>query len=167
MSLRERRFLRPILSFNHMKRSQRLNTILLLANEAERQAAEAYQLVNKVLLEEVQKYQDLCDYYTEYEAFFNRSHSLVNACDISRQRSFLIQLTDAKLQQNQVIFQRRTLVESKKIIWQKAHLKRLAMADLIQRIKADEDRALSKKEEKMLDEWYLQSSSTNENRSRL
>ncbi len=141
-----------------MSRSKRLQLVLELAQSTEDKASEAYEMANGLYQSDVKKLEELCGYYDEYEHTFSNSPRCMRAEEIVRQRGFLMQLSDAKAQQTQIIAQRKKIADLKKSAWQKAHLKRRAMSDLIARLKVDEEKLLSRKEEKMLDEWFIQSS---------
>lgn len=141
-----------------MSRATRLQIVLELADTAESKAANAYEMANKLLREDEGKLEELCSYYDDYESLFAGSPAQMRVDDIARQRGFLIQLTEAKKQQYQVIEQRKKIAETKQAAWQKTYIKRRALSDLIDRLKADEEKSLSKKEEKMLDEWFTQTS---------
>jgi flagellar FliJ protein len=139
-----------------MSRSKRLNLVLDLAERKERKAAEAFELARRLWLEDQEKMADLQRYYSDYELAFTQPAARMRAQDIAQQRGFLTQLADALRQQQQVVDRRRNIADSKQTDWQSTRLKRRALDDLIVRLKADEQRALTRKEEKMLDEWFTQ-----------
>lgn len=142
-----------------MSRSKRLNLVLDIAERKENKAAEAFELARRLWLEDQEKMQDLQKYYSDYELAFTRPAARLRAQDIAQQRGFLTQLAEALRQQQQVVDRRRSIADNKQSDWQSARLKRRALEELIDRIKADEARALTRKEEKMLDEWFAQSRS--------
>lgn len=141
-----------------MKRSERLGVVLDLATKTADKAAEVVAKVRQQLLAEEQKLEDLRRYYNEYEKVFSTQQTAIRALDMARQRAFLGQLTQAQQQQLVVIDQRRGLLAAKQKIWQVAHLKQQAIAQLIERLKKDENLALTRKEEKRLDEFTQQAS---------
>jgi flagellar FliJ protein len=139
-----------------MSRSKRLNLVLDLAERRENKAAEAFEMARRLWLDDQEKMQDLQRYYSDYESAFTRPNARLRAQDIAQQRGFLTQLAEALRQQQQVVERRRSIADAKQSDWQKARLKRRALEELIERIKSDERRALTRKEEKMLDEWFAQ-----------
>lgn len=139
-----------------MSRSKRLNLVLDLAGRKENKAAEAFEMARRLWTEDQEKMQDLQRYYNDYEHAFTRPAARMRAQDIVQQRGFLTQLAEALRQQQQVVDHRRSIADNKQSDWQSARLKRRALEELIGRLKADEQRALTRKEEKMLDEWFAQ-----------
>lgn len=138
------------------KRAQRLTLVLELAERTEQQAAQAYEMARKVWQEDVQKLRDLELYCTEYEASISTAQVVRRAQDMLRDRGFLQQIYRARQQQEAVLSQRESLCEQKKQLWHQAHLKHRALRNLIQRMREDEQKALNRKEEKLLDEWFSQ-----------
>lgn len=142
-----------------MSRAKRLVIVLNLAERTEQQAAQASELARRLWQEDQHKLEDLCQYYADYEASFAGSSACRRAEDIARQRGFLSQLSEAKQQQSAVVEKRLSICNTKQKLWQQARLKRKALQELIQRLEADEAKLLSRKEAKMLDEWFNQSKS--------
>lgn len=141
-----------------MSRSKRLQIVLELAEKSEKKAVDALEMARAQQQQDEQKLQELNQYYEDYEEAFRSPKPMIRAEEMQRQRSFLVQLSDARDQQNRVVEQRRVIYNGKQKLWQTAHLKRKAMADLISRLKHDEARLLSKQDEQMLDEWFNQTS---------
>lgn len=139
-----------------MSRATRLNMVLDIAERAENKAAEAFEMARRLWLEDQEKMVDLQRYYQDYENAFTQPTMRLRAQDIAQQRGFLQQLAEAVRQQAQVVERRRTIADTKQVDWRTAHLKRRALQELIQRVRADEQRLLTRKEEKMLDEWFNQ-----------
>lgn len=139
-----------------MSRSKRLNLVLDLAGRKENKAAEAFEMARRLWAEDQEKMQDLQRYYSDYEHAFTQPAARMRAQDIVQQRGFLTQLAEALRQQQQVVDHRRSIADTKQSDWQSARLKRRALEELIGRLRADEQRALTRKEEKMLDEWFAQ-----------
>lgn len=138
-------------------RSNRLEIVLELAERNERKAADVYEAAKRAWQTDEAKLEELRVYYSEYEQSFS-GNNVMRASDMARQRDFLQKLSDAIVQQGEVVTHRFELAETKKGLWHKAHMKYAALRDLIQRMRADEQRVLSRREEKMLDEWFTQSS---------
>lgn len=147
-----------------MSRAQRLSIVLELAERTEQQAAQASELARRLWQDDQRKLEDLDQYYSDYEASFAGGTSFKRAEDIARQRGFLSQLADAKRQQKAVVEKRLSICNSKQQAWQQTRLKRKALQELIQRLKADEAQAASRKEAKMLDEWFNQTKSHRQDR---
>lgn len=129
--------------------------VLDIAERAENKAAEAFEMARRLWLEDQGKMEDLQRYYQDYETAFAQPVRL-RAQEIVQQRSFLQQLADVVRQQAQVVERRRTIADNKQSDWRTAHLKRRALQELVARVRADEQRVLTRKEEKMLDEWFNQ-----------
>lgn len=142
-----------------MSRAKRLGVVLELAERDEQKAAQAAELAKRVWQEDQNKLDELCQYYNDYQASFSGPSSCRRAEDIARQRMFLTQLADAKKQQTSVVEKRHSLCTAKQQAWQQARLKRKAMQELIERLRADEAQLASRRESKMLDEWFNQSKS--------
>lgn len=140
-----------------MSRAKRLNLVLDIAERTESKAAEAFEMARRLWREDQEKMDDLQRYYNDYEHAFTQPVARMRAQDIAQQRGFLQQLADALRQQQQVVDRRRSIADAKQSDWQTARLKRRALEDLISRLKADEQKVLTRKEEKMLDEWFTQS----------
>lgn len=138
-----------------MGRAERLQPVLQLADKHLKEAADQLDAVRKHIQQEEKKLADLEQYMLDYTENFNQ-HPARTAQDLVRQRSFLQQLSQARSQQQQVISKYRHIVQQKQKLWQKAYLKQQAIFQLIERLKKDEYLALSKKEEKRLDEWSAQ-----------
>lgn len=138
------------------KRAQRLSLVLELAERTEQQAAQTYEMARRLWQEDAQKLQDLELYCVEYEASISTARVVRRAQDMVRDRGFLQQIYRARQQQESVVKQREGLTEQKKQLWHKAHLKHSALRNLIERMREDEQKALNRKEEKLLDEWFAQ-----------
>lgn len=137
-------------------RSTRLLLVLTLLEKQLAKAREALQAAQQVLQQEQQKMQQLQAYYDDYATGINAPQQPLKAQDISRQRSLLNQLMQAKKQQQQLVQNRQQLVKNKYKLWHLAYLKKNALTQLIEKLKKNEALALTKKEEKRLDEWTLQ-----------
>lgn len=139
-----------------MSRSKRLNMVLEIAERAENKAAEAFEMARRLWHDDQEKMADLQRYYQDYETAFTQPSMRMRAQDIAQQRSFLQQLAEAVRQQQQIVERRKSIADAKQRDWRIAHLKRRALQELVARVRADEQRVLSRKEEKMLDEWFNQ-----------
>lgn len=140
-----------------MSRAKRLEVVLELAERDEQEAARALETARLNKEQDEQKLLELIQYHEDYELAFKQPLPLIRAEQMQRQRGFLVQLSQAREQQEMIVKKRCDLLGQKQQLWQRAHLKRKAMAELIDRMRNDEARTLDKKEEKMLDEWFTQS----------
>ena len=134
-------------------RADRLQVVVELAEQAENTAAEALNLAREQHQAAEQKLQELNLYCKDYQQSLSTTGISQSADAIVRARGFLNQLTQAVEQQQTIVDQFFKLFEQKKGAWHKAHLKFKALKDLVERIEHEHQQALSKKEEKMLDEW--------------
>lgn len=147
-----------------MSRAKRLGIVLELAERTETQAAKAYELARRLWQEDDNRLVELGQYYADYAAASVNPMGSCRAEDIARQRGFLSKLSDAKQQQSAVVEKRLAICNNKQAVWQQARLKRKALQELIAKLKADEARVASRKEAKMLDEWFNQSKSHRQQR---
>ena len=145
-----------------VKRSERLTVILSLAEKEAQDAAKIMEQARIALEFERHKLEDLIAYYNEYADSSSQKGKTVSVDNIARERSFLVHLADVQQQQEKLVAQHQQLVEQKKRNWQEKQLKFRALGDLVDRIIADENKVLSRKEEKLLDDWYLQISQIRE-----
>jgi len=146
-----------------MSRSKRLKVVLEQAERNENEAARDYQDASAAYQGEVQKLDELRQYYRDYEATFNSQVSPQRPQEIIRQRAFLNQLSEAQISQQHVISQRQDILSKKRDTWHQTYLKKKSLTEFIESLKMDEQKELDKKEEKLLDEWVLQSSHTSSN----
>lgn len=136
-------------------RSKRLAVVLDLAEREKDQATQEFELARQQCLQEEQKLTQLIDYYRDYQQSFAAKKSL-RVEELIKQRSFLDQLAQAQKQQQALIRSAQANLETKRAAWQKSHMKHKNLAQLINRYRVQEELALSKKEQKMLDEWFQQ-----------
>lgn len=137
-----------------LKKSQRLNVVLELAERDELEATQAVQAVRARLSEEEQRLEDLRLYYREYEQRFEGRREGIRASEIAGQRQLLVELTHMQSRQSQQIEAVQKALNQKLEVWRSCHLKYQSLEKLIGRIKKEEDLALDKKEQKILDEWF-------------
>ncbi len=134
-------------------RADRLQVVVELAEQAENLAAEALNLARDQHQRAEQKHQELNLYRQDYQQSLSATGISQSADSIARARGFLNQLTQAVEQQQSIRDQFFILFEQKKTAWHKAHLKFKALTDLVKKMEQEHQKELSKKEEKMLDEW--------------
>ena len=133
-------------------RSKRLQVVLELAEREKDAAAQAFEQAQMQFTQEQHKLTQLSDYYRDYESSFSARRDL-RASDLMQQRNFLQQLSQAQQQQQAVINSVERLLEEKRELWHKCHLKHQKLAELIARYRSEEEAALAKKEQKVMDEW--------------
>lgn len=133
-------------------RAARLQVVLQQSEAAERRAAQAFEAARSYLEAEQQKLEELRVYQADYQSSF-ASARISRASEIARQRAFLQKLSDAVTQQTGTVSQVTQVLEQKRSLWHKAHLKYKAMANFVHNAGLEEAKALDRKEEKMLDEW--------------
>lgn len=148
-----------------MSRSKRLQIVLEMAEREEKKAAEIFELARKQKEQDEAKLRDLIQYSEEYEVAFRQPLPTIRAEEMQRQRGFLIQLSEAREQQERILQQREQVFVRTQKRWQTAHLKRKTLLDFISRMRSSEEQALSKKEEKMLDEWFTQTAAQRADRA--
>ena len=142
-----------------VKRSERLTIVRELAERELDEQAEQFRKAQDFYAKELTKLDDLRLYRDGYRKDANNQIGLSSVDQIARERQFLCQINEAVEQQKKLVEQYEKVVEQKKSVWQTAHLKHRALAELIDRIAKNEDQALGKAEQKLLDEWFTQSSS--------
>lgn len=147
-----------------MSRVKRLQMVIELVEKQEQQAAEVLEQARQQKVADEQKLEELHHYYEDYENSFRQPSPMLRAEQMQQQRGFLVRLAEACTQQSQIVQRRVTEHATQKKAWMQIHLKRKAMQDLIEQFKRDEAKELSKKEEKMLDEWFNQTSQTRQRR---
>lgn len=140
-----------------MKRSKRLAVVLDLAEQTEKKAAEMLEAARKQMIDDQHKLDEVNNYIGEYEKEFMSGGAEIRVEEIIRQRGFLAQLADVKKQQIEVIKHRKHAVGLRREQWHAAHLKKKALLGLIEKCQQHESAVLNRAEEKMLDEWSLQS----------
>ncbi len=134
-------------------RADRLQVVLELAEGAMNEAAEHFAKAREQLEGEKKQLEDLTLYCEDYQNQLAAASGQHSVDALVRSRGFLGQLLQAKRQQAQMTEHTQKIVNQKQTLWHKAHQKHRAMKELIDRLQADELLALSRKEEKMLDEW--------------
>lgn len=138
------------------KKSQRMQIVSDLYQREENQAADVCEGFRLRIEQEVQKLEDLDSYYREYEQRFNQQRSGLRALDIVSSRTFLNNLNEAIKGQQHVIQQFEEQYADKKRAWLAAHLKRENMDKLVVKYTQQEKKQEDLQEQKLLDDWVLQ-----------
>lgn len=144
------------------KRSTRLATLVDMAKNDSSEAAHTFQEAKIAFDLECEKLKSLQAYFDEYSQ--SRSGLLLNASQMQRQQSFLSQVYVAQRQQCDVVSKHKKLVDKLQDNWRKTSLKHKALVDLVERITDEENKDYLRKEEKLLDDWYLQTAHSREDR---
>lgn len=138
-----------------MSRSRRLTIVVDLAEKVEKESADVYRQAQAMLDEDLARLKELKQYISEYQNSM-QVNSGVNPSTLMRNRAFIHQLYEAVDQQEALVAQRQTVVDSKKAVWHKHHMKYKGLVEFVDKVKMDESRLQDKKEEKILDDWFNQ-----------
>jgi flagellar FliJ protein len=139
--------------FSVMKRSQRLQPVVKVAEGREQQAVRALGRSQQVLTEAEQRLAELITYREEY---IRRFHSVgatgMSAVQMGDYRQFLHKLSLAIGQQEGVVAQAKKAVEEQRRHWFKTRGKVQMLDNVVSRYAADEQRAADRKEQHEQDE---------------
>lgn len=139
-------------------KSERLQVVLDMADREEKSATDSVEEIRAKLQAEEEKLQGLINYYDEYASDFGQSEKLTTARQIQMQRTFLEKLSEAKAQQQLQIQNVNARLQEKIEIWRKIYLKNKSLHDYVSRLRLDEQKQLTKKEERLLDDWFTRAS---------
>lgn len=142
-----------------MRKSQRLQVVLELARRDEESAAKMFENLRSAYQTEVQKLEDLENYYQDYEAKFRSRTNGLRASDIANSRSLLQQIVMVQQGQKLQIQQAKNELDKGRLEWHKIHLKYEKLQELIRRYRIEETLEDDKKEQKMIDDWVSQTHS--------
>ena len=129
-----------------------------MADREEKSATDSVEEIRAKLQAEEEKLQGLINYYDEYASDFGQSEKLTTARQIQMQRTFLEKLSEAKAQQQLQIQNVNARLQEKIEIWRKIYLKNKSLHDYVSRLRLDEQKQLTKKEERLLDDWFTRAS---------
>ncbi len=136
-----------------MRRSKRLQVVLALAQRKEEDALKAMQSAQNTLTQQNQKLQELVQYQQEYQQALREAYQNgATAASCSTYQHFLSQVGGAIEQQQQITLLAEQQLMKSRQHWQTLHEKQRGMGDLIDRFREEEDKALDKREQKMIDE---------------
>lgn len=133
-----------------------MTIVLQLAEQAEQSAAELLQQYRDQLNAAEQQLQQLLDYQQEYIEQINSKQQL-SAREMISDRSFIGQLDDAAGAQRQKLASCHRQCDEALAAWQKAYQKRNNIADLIEKMRLDENALMEKQLQKEIDELSSQS----------
>ena len=136
------------------KRSERLDVILRLAQQREEQATRALGIAQSVLAAEQQKHVELTQYEQEYVAAMptGAENTVVNPTLVINWNLFLRRMRLAISQQGDVIVEAEKRLQQRLIAWQKAHMKRQSLHDLVKRARSKEGVLEEKKIQRDIDD---------------
>lgn len=139
-----------------MKRSKRMQVVLDLARRDEEAAAESYEHAKRDLQGEVDQLNQTTRYYQEYASSSGVKGSQVNINTLEHSRLFLQRLSEIIELLKQQVALKEGVVQQKKDVWYKCHLRSKSLSDLIDRYKKEEEIEYDKKEQKVIDDWVTQ-----------
>lgn len=141
------------------KQSQKIQLVLDLAARQLQTAKENVTETQSRLKEERERLAGLRGYYSEYSQQFAACNIVIRAQDIANQRFFLSQLAGAIQQQETQIAGIEVHLDDALGVWRERHLKHQSLADLVEKLHLSEAAELETKTQKILDDWYSQTSS--------
>jgi flagellar FliJ protein len=140
-----------------VSRSNRLGIVEKLAKQREDQAAQALAQVRTQLEGEEKRLQELADYRQEYQGYLdNQGAQGISMQQWRRTQSFIDQLSELALRQQQAILtwqQREQQILEK---WRELYQRRKNIAQFIDNISTEEAIAADKKEQRQIDELINQ-----------
>ena len=139
-----------------MLKSKRLAVVVELAKREEEKSARKFEQARSAYQAELQKLQDLKNYYDDYEAKFKAKTQGLRASDIANARSLLQQIVLVQDGQQAQIEKVKNVMEVAKQVWHKNHLKHEKLVELIKRYQTEEALTEEKHEQKIIDEWVSQ-----------
>jgi flagellar FliJ protein len=136
-----------------MRRSQRLETVLEVAGDAERKAAAALAAAEARLLEAEHKLVELERYEQEYRAALRRkTTSGIDATQLRAFHAFIARLGDAVLQQGVVVKRAHEERDVCKTRWQDAGRRSRSVGKAVEHASEDERRAEARRDQRESDE---------------
>ncbi len=133
-------------------RSKRMEVVLSLARREEDAAATRLGEVQRLLAEEQAQLQQLEDYLREYRENFNSRTRGLRGEELATFTGFTQRLIQAREQQRGRIGQVSEQVDKVRTIWHMKHHKRRSIADLVERLRTEENAALERRLQKEMDE---------------
>lgn len=132
-----------------MDKSKRLEPIVGLAKNSERDAARALGQALAQLDQEMAQLQQLTDYKKDYERRLGESASHgMSAQAVNEYREFIAKLAQAIEQQQEAVGRARAELEDKKRFWFARRGRSRALDAVLERYLKDEQKALDRKEQR-------------------
>lgn len=140
-----------------MLRSKRLLIVVDIATREEEHAAEKLKQSRENLAKEEARLRDIESYYHDYTIHFGAKKTGLRADQLVSNRDFLRQLSQTAEAQKIQIQRYVEQVDRAKNEWFACHLKKENLEAYIEKLKREEQRVQDKQEQKMVDEWVIQS----------
>lgn len=136
-----------------MKRAQRLQPVIDMAQDAEREAAGKLGQCQTALQQAQGQLQNLQQYRDDYQQqWINQGQSGVSGQWLMNYQRFLSQLEVAIAQQERSIAWHENNVSISQKAWQQAYARLEGLRKLVQRYRDEAQKAADKQEQKLLDE---------------
>lgn len=136
-----------------MAKSKRLEPIVNLARNSERDAVKALGDALQTLNSQIERLDQLIDYKAEYAERLNSSGSKgINVQQLNEYREFIDKLTLAIEQQEQIVDQARQTLDEKKRFWFAKRGRSKALDAVLDRYLENEQKQLDKKEQNEIDD---------------
>jgi len=137
-----------------MKRSKRMQPIVELADNREREAARQVGAARHELGEREQRLQELIDYRDEYAQRFDQAGAVgLDTATLLSYRQFLSQLHEAIEYQRKVVADGERLVEQRIEEWKQVRTRLEALGKVVERLHREEADAVERQEQKETDEF--------------
>ena len=138
-------------------RLKRIQLIVDLARQAERQAGGQLKHTQENLHKEQQRLKEVQEYYHSYSALFEGRTRSLTASDLSRSREFLANLDRASSAQQAQVLKAEQSVAAARQQWQASYQKLQAVLSYQERCEKQEQLRQDRFEQKLLDELSAQS----------
>ncbi len=136
-----------------MSRSERLKPVVKLAGHREKESATALAKARASLLSTQKRLQDLLDYRKSYSQMLQtKGQKRISASELCRYQSFLSQLDDATLQQQNLVIEAENAVEEHINGWKKTKMKHKIIGNVSQKIQKSEQTLKEKSQQKQIDD---------------
>ncbi len=137
-----------------MKRSQRLDPVIKVAENREQQAARSLGDSQSALSQTQQRLDELKNYREEYIQRFHATGAVgMSAVQMADYRLFLSNLSRAIEQQNGLVQQAIATVEQQRQQWFTRRGKVKMLGNVVSRLQTDEQRVVDRKEQREQDEY--------------
>lgn len=135
------------------KRAQRLLPVIDMAQTAEQEAAAKLRQYQAALQQAQQQLQNLEHYRDDYQQqWIDKGQTGVSGQWLMNYQRFLSQLEVAIEQQQKSLAWHENNVRSSQTLWQQAYARLEGLRKLVQRYRAEAQKAADKQEQKLLDE---------------
>ncbi|HEY7883744.1 MAG TPA: flagellar export protein FliJ [Cellvibrionaceae bacterium] len=135
-----------------VKRSQRLQVVLMLAERKEQEAARHLSEFQQLVDGEKQQLETLIVYKDQYIEQYTRQQNTMASAQMSRYSEFIQHLGGVVSNQRQKLEQLLVQLETVRQHWQTLRYKRRAIDDLVARLAREEDAEAERLLQKMLDD---------------